>query len=167
MGVTMMMFRIMTIFFASICTISGKVLQFPRREGQLQCGYLETSTGILQRTKRQFNINFTPFCSNNACLAQRAVGKGLLGAAFGLALLNNRRGKREDVSQENICHFLQIDDDQIFTESNCYRIGSSSIRISPSAEFNVTKVLGFPDDNTLLIDLDRSLPQDLVDKCIF
>lgn len=45
--------------------------------------------------------------------------------------------------------------------------GSSSIRISPSAEFNVTKVLGFPDDNTLLIDLDRSLPQDLVDKCIF
>ena len=33
--VTMMMFRIMTIFFASICTISGKVLQFPRGEGNL------------------------------------------------------------------------------------------------------------------------------------
>merc|ERR1719330_650186 len=88
-----MMFRIMTIFFASISTISGKALQFEGREGQLQCGYLETSTGILQRTKRQFRINFTPFCSNNACLAQRAVGKGLLGAAVGLALLN-RRGKR-------------------------------------------------------------------------
>ena len=48
-----------------------------------------------------------------------------------------------------------------------FQSGSSSIRISPSAEFNVTKVLGFPDDNTLLIDLDRSLPQDLVEKCVF
>ena len=88
----------MTIFFASISTISGKALQFEGREGklhllilsfsfphpgQLQCGYLETSTGILQRTKRQ--INFTLFCPNNACLAQRALGKGLLGAAVGLA----------------------------------------------------------------------------------
>lgn len=45
--------------------------------------------------------------------------------------------------------------------------GSSFIKISPSAEFNVTKVLVFPDDNTLLIDLDRSVPQDLVDQCVF
>ena len=43
-------------------------------------------------------------------------------SSFSFSLLNNRRGKREDVSQENICHFLQIDDDQIFTESNCYRM---------------------------------------------
>merc|ERR1719507_166514 len=123
-----MMFRIMTIFFASISTISGKALQFEGREGQLQCGYLETSTGILQRTKSLLNTR--------------------------------RRGKREDVAQEDVCHFLQIDDDQIFTGSNCYRMESSYIKISPSAEFNVTKVLGFPDDNTLLISLDRSVPQD-------
>ena len=45
--------------------------------------------------------------------------------------------------------------------------GSSVIKIYPSAEFNATKVLVFPDDNTLLIDLDRSVPQDLVDQCVF
>ena len=37
------------------------------------------------RTKRQLNIRLTPFCSTSACLAQRAVGAGLLGAAGALA----------------------------------------------------------------------------------
>ena len=48
-----------------------------------------------------------------------------------------------------------------------FRRESSLIKISPSAEFNVTKVLSFPDDNTLLLSLDRSVPQDLVDQCVF
>ena len=39
----------------------------------------------LARTKRQLNIRLTPFCSSSACLAQRAVGAGLLGAAGALA----------------------------------------------------------------------------------
>ena len=45
-----------------------------------------TPTGRgLVRTKRQLNIRLTPFCSTSACLAQRAVGAGLLGAAGALA----------------------------------------------------------------------------------
>ena len=39
----------------------------------------------LARAKRQLNIRLTPFCSTSACLAQRAVGAGLLGAAGALA----------------------------------------------------------------------------------
>ena len=57
----------------------------------LECGRLvptgrglATSRGPV-RAKRQLNIRFTPFCSTSACLAQRAVGAGLLGAAGALA----------------------------------------------------------------------------------
>ena len=52
----------------------------------LECGRLVPPTGRgLVRAKRQLNIRLTPFCSTSACLAQRAVGAGLLGAAGALA----------------------------------------------------------------------------------
>ena len=63
----------------------------------LECGRLVPPTGQglatslaptgrgLARAKRQLNIRLTPFCSTSACLAQRAVGAGLLGAAGALA----------------------------------------------------------------------------------
>ena len=51
----------------------------------LECGVLVPTGRGLIRTKRQLNIRLTPFCSTSACLAQRAVGAGLLGAAGALA----------------------------------------------------------------------------------
>ena len=51
----------------------------------LECGRLVATGRGLVRTKRQLNIRLTPFCSTSACLAQRAVGAGLLGAAGALA----------------------------------------------------------------------------------
>lgn len=52
----------------------------------LECGVLVPTAGRgLVRAKRQLNIRLTPFCSTSACLAQRAVGAGLLGAAGALA----------------------------------------------------------------------------------
>ena len=52
---------------------------------RLECGRLVATGRGLARTKRQLNIRLTPFCSTSACLAQRAVGAGLLGAAGALA----------------------------------------------------------------------------------
>ena len=54
-------------------------------EGGLECGRLVPASRGLARTKRQLSIRLTPFCSSSACLAQRAVGAGLLGAAGALA----------------------------------------------------------------------------------
>ena len=51
----------------------------------LECGRLVPTGRGLARAKRQLNIRLTPFCSTSACLAQRAVGAGLLGAAGALA----------------------------------------------------------------------------------
>ena len=51
----------------------------------LECGRLVPTGQGLARAKRQLNIRLTPFCSTSACLAQRAVGAGLLGAAGALA----------------------------------------------------------------------------------
>ena len=56
----------------------------------LECGRLVPTSLVptgrgLVRAKRQLNIRLTPFCSTSACLAQRAVGAGLLGAAGALA----------------------------------------------------------------------------------
>ena len=51
----------------------------------LECGVLVPTGRGLVRAKRQLNIRLTPFCSTSACLAQRAVGAGLLGAAGALA----------------------------------------------------------------------------------
>ena len=54
-------------------------------DGGLECGRLVPTGQGLARAKRQLNIRLTPFCSTSACLAQRAVGAGLLGAAGALA----------------------------------------------------------------------------------
>ena len=50
----------------------------------LPTSLVATGRGLV-RTKRQLSIRLTPFCSTSACLAQRAVGAGLLGAAGALA----------------------------------------------------------------------------------
>ena len=91
--------------------------------GGLLCGTSQASLAVSRVRRSSLTFRYTPYCSSTSCLAQRALGLGLLSLAAFLAIYkyhhNKRRRGRRDVSQA-LCSFLLLRPDEIFTNQYCY-----------------------------------------------
>ena len=91
--------------------------------GGTSCGTSDPSQAVSRARRSSLTFRYTPFCSTTSCLAQRALGLGLLGVTAFLAIYKYHHGKRRrgrrDVS-EDLCSFLLLKPDEIFTNQYCY-----------------------------------------------
>ena len=98
-------------------------LHWPFTTGGTSCGTSEASLAVSRVRRSSLTLRYTPYCSTTSCLAQRALGLGLLGLAAFLAIYKyhhiNRSRNRRDLSQ-HLCSFLLLRPDEIFTNQYCY-----------------------------------------------
>merc|ERR1712183_257947 len=132
--------------------------------GGTSCGTSEASPALSRVRRSTFTFRYTPYCSTTSCLAQRALGFGLLGLAAFLGIYkyhHNRRSRvRREVTQtEELCSFLLLKPAEIFTNQYCYDSKRKMIIIQDE-EYKVEEEITFPTDKfSILLKLTKPVAE--------